>query len=209
MRRHPMRIALLAPPMAVLPLCLATAVVLAPRGTFLMMGGWRSTGVPYETRGRLSRRSSPVDIAGMNADTPHLQWLMDLGMDEARAKKTMARHPKFLGYNIEKMLNPKVQWLKDLGMDALQVRKTIVRHPAFLSYSIEKNLNPKVQMLREWDFAGSQLVTMICSLPALLGYSSKRLAHRKSVLEARGALSQRLLVNIMTYTDAKFKTRFD
>mmetsp|Transcript_13491 Transcript_13491/g.34972 ORF Transcript_13491/g.34972 Transcript_13491/m.34972 type:complete len:83 (+) Transcript_13491:47-295(+) len=71
-----------------------------------------------------------------------------------------------------------------------------------------ENLTPKVQMLREWGLADSQLVDILSRFPQLFTYSSKRLAHRKAVLEAHGSFTGKSLTSVMSLTDVKFIARF-
>jgi len=281
MRRRPtlMASSLLPRPLALLPLLLAAATVVAPCRSFLVIGRWRGHGAPFAARPHVARRTSSVAAApttpercinwleDLGLDDTHVQkavgkhpallkysveamkatvqWFKDLGMDEAQLKKAIVRYPQLLGYSLESNLKPTAQWLNDLGMEESQVKKAIVAFPQLLAqsiennlkptvqwfkdlgmddpqlhkaiaqfphllkYSVENNLKPKVQMLRDWGFADSQIVQVLSSFPQLLSYSAKRLAHRGSVLAARGPLQDQSLNSVMTLTDAKFAARFE
>mmetsp|Transcript_19402 Transcript_19402/g.49942 ORF Transcript_19402/g.49942 Transcript_19402/m.49942 type:complete len:95 (+) Transcript_19402:3-287(+) len=94
-------------------------------------------------------------------------------------------------------------------MDDLQVARVIATCPSPLGFNLDKSLKPKVNILQEQGFAKSQIVSCIARFPQLLSYSSTRLAHRVSILDALGLLTERSLCNSMSLTDAKFAARFE
>mmetsp|Transcript_66505 Transcript_66505/g.216428 ORF Transcript_66505/g.216428 Transcript_66505/m.216428 type:complete len:80 (+) Transcript_66505:646-885(+) len=74
--------------------------------------------------------------------------------------------------------------------------------------SLEANLKPKAQLLRERGFTNAEITNSLAKCPPLFGYSSKRLAHRTSLLQAQGLLTEISLRSAMVMTNAKFAARF-
>ena len=105
---------------------------------------------------------------------PKVQWLLDLGLNQAQVAKAIATFPQILGLSIEGNLKPTAQWLLELGLKQAQVAKAIAKFPPILGYSVEGNLKPTVQWLLDLGLNQAQVAKAIASSPPILGYSIER-----------------------------------
>mmetsp|Transcript_15012 Transcript_15012/g.48154 ORF Transcript_15012/g.48154 Transcript_15012/m.48154 type:complete len:134 (-) Transcript_15012:7-408(-) len=133
-------------------------------------------------------------------------------MSDAQVAKVIARCPQMFGLSLDRKLKPLVYWLSEIGMSDAQVAKAIATCPSLCGLSLPSNLMPKVQLLHDVGFSDAQIASTLTVIPALLTYSSKRLAHRLSVLQAQGVLTETSMRTCMKMNDAKFAhfvARFD
>ncbi|OLP98525.1 Cysteine synthase [Symbiodinium microadriaticum] len=98
---------------------------------------------------------------------PAMQFLEDLGLENAQVAKAIARFPAVLGYSIEENLKPTVRWLRDLGLSKAEVAKVIARSPQVLGCSIEENLKPTVRWLRDVGLSKVEVAKVIARSPPL------------------------------------------
>ena len=102
---------------------------------------------------------------------PRIQWLLSLGIKQARVAKAIGTFPNILSLSVEQNLKPTVQWLLDTGLNEGQVAKAVAVKPQLLCYSIEQNLKPTVQWLLNMGLSKSQVAKAIAVCPSILGYS--------------------------------------
>ena len=102
---------------------------------------------------------------------PAMQFLEDLGLENAQVAKAIARFPAVLGYSIEENLKPTVRWLRDLGLSKAEVAKVIARSPQVLGCSIEENLKPTVRWLRDLGLSKADVAELVARSPQALGCS--------------------------------------
>ncbi|CAE7234967.1 cysK, partial [Symbiodinium necroappetens] len=102
---------------------------------------------------------------------PAMQFLEDLGLENAQVAKAIARFPAVLGYSIEQNLKPTVRWLRDVGLSKAEVAKVIARSPQALGYSIKENLKPTVRWFRDVGLSKADVAKLVARSPQALGCS--------------------------------------
>ena len=102
---------------------------------------------------------------------PAMQFLENMGLENAQIAKAIARFPAVLGYSIEENLKPTVRWLRDLRLSKADVTKVIARSPQLLGYSIEENLKPTVRWLRDVGLSKAEVAKVVIRFPQALSCS--------------------------------------
>ncbi|XP_019710586.1 uncharacterized protein [Elaeis guineensis] len=70
------------------------------------------------------------------------------GFDDADIKKIVSRHPRCLGFDVEKTLAPKFRALRDLGFSRSDLPPLVLSNPSVLNFRLHRTLLPRIELWR-------------------------------------------------------------
>ncbi|XP_059640771.1 transcription termination factor MTERF5, chloroplastic [Cornus florida] len=106
---------------------------------------------------------------------PHIDYLMDLGMELDSIKEVTRKFPAFAYYSLEGKIKPVVEFFLDLGVPKSDIPTILSKRPQLCGISLSENLIPTMTFLENLGVDKKQWAKVIYRSPALLTYTRQKL----------------------------------
>ncbi|KAJ7521717.1 hypothetical protein O6H91_19G064700 [Diphasiastrum complanatum] len=114
-------------------------------------------------------RNKSSMMADVEKVKKRLEFLVSIGVKMKDLSRLIVRHPKILGYSVEKTMKPQIQYFRMLGLPDSKLGRIFTLLPTLLESSPERLLQPRVEYLLEVvGIKNADLSKVLCKSPQIL-----------------------------------------